>query len=254
MKLALLYSLDYSHCYPVQTLPSPNRLSDGVKRFAEANDFNKIKQFKNQQATRVRFSADLEKATKQLVKGDSLLIFFSGHGTQIPITDNSISIEHDMKDEAICFFDGNYLDNELFDALCELQKGISVLIIIDSCHSGGMLRNGDEERKQRYLKQKDEFARNKAKLAEEYTKMQASVAYILSSSENEYSRSGSKLSWFGKQLLKELEKSSQTTYANLFERLHGRKFENQTIQCIQLGKRKKIWRALNYKNVTFKSK
>jgi len=81
-------------------------------------------------------------AIKWLVKeakaGDSLLFYYSGHGTQTP---NLSMKEKDGYDEAICPTDfkqnGIIIDDELHDLLVgPLPEGVRLTCMMDCCHSG----------------------------------------------------------------------------------------------------------------------
>jgi hypothetical protein len=73
--------------------------------------------------------------------GDTVVITYSGHGTWVR-DDNGD--EPDGRDEALCPYDiftnGPLLDDELYDILCERQRGTRVVMISDSCHSGTVAR------------------------------------------------------------------------------------------------------------------
>ncbi len=86
-------------------------------------------------------------AIKQLIntseRGDIVVIYYAGHGSQIK---NTASTEADMKDETMVPSD-SYLGkpdirdkemNELFYQLS--QKGVILTVIFDSCHSGSVGR------------------------------------------------------------------------------------------------------------------
>lgn len=82
-----------------------------------------------------------ETGTRELVRGifrdakalgreDTLLVTFSGHGSM---------------DEAICLFDGLLYDTELHQLIAPLV--CNTVVILDSCHSGGMDRANPRLRK-----------------------------------------------------------------------------------------------------------
>ncbi|MEZ5628396.1 MAG: caspase family protein [Rhodocyclaceae bacterium] len=78
------------------------------------------------------------------VKGDSLIITYSGHGTWVPDRSGD---EADGRDEALCphdIGDGQILlDDDLRALLDQRPAGVRVVLISDSCHSGSVTR-GDE--------------------------------------------------------------------------------------------------------------
>ncbi len=70
--------------------------------------------------------------------GDTLVFHYSGHGSQVADTEGD---EEDRKDEIICpwdfDWDGNYVKDDDFARLFKnLKKGVTLEVILDSCHSG----------------------------------------------------------------------------------------------------------------------
>jgi metacaspase-1 len=88
----------------------------------------------NEAATVANFTGFMRGAISNLVAGDSLMITFSGHGSQLPNT--SDDAEADMLDETLCFYDRMLLDDELYSLFSQLREGVSVVAVFDSCHSG----------------------------------------------------------------------------------------------------------------------
>lgn len=60
-----------------------------------------------------------------------LVVFFSGHGASFPYTKKK-------NKEFICFYDRMLLENEMRKYLCEIQSGLKVFFILNSCFSSGM--------------------------------------------------------------------------------------------------------------------
>nr|HQU89930.1 caspase family protein [Denitromonas sp.] len=73
------------------------------------------------------------------VKGDSLIITYSGHGTWVPDRSGD---EADGRDEALCphdIGDGKILlDDDLRNLFDQRPAGVRVVLIPDSCHSGSV--------------------------------------------------------------------------------------------------------------------
>ena len=109
----------------------------------------------NEKATREGIINSIKRLTETSQKGDIVVIYYAGHGSQIR---NIASNEADQKDETIVPSDA-YLGaadirdkeiNELFFRLSE--KGVILTAIFDSCHSGSISRGlADHEAKSRYL-------------------------------------------------------------------------------------------------------
>lgn len=96
------------------------------------------RRFLTNDATSAVLMTELERAAKQLTGGDILWLTFSGHGSQVPNTNGDD--ESDGLDETWCMFDRQVIDDELFAAFSRFSKGVRILCISDSCHSGTVTR------------------------------------------------------------------------------------------------------------------
>jgi len=72
-------------------------------------------------------------ASTKLKDGDTFFLTFSGHGAQIPS-----NVEPDNFNETWCFFDRMLIDNELGSLWRGFAKGVRIVVVSDSCHSGTM--------------------------------------------------------------------------------------------------------------------
>ncbi|HUP13866.1 MAG TPA: S8 family serine peptidase [Niastella sp.] len=92
------------------------------------------------QGAEMPISANLDKYldqfSKTLKSGDFLFITYSGHGGQIE--DLNFDEENDAMDETWCLYDRQYIDDELWEHFSRFEKGVRVLMISDSCHSGSV--------------------------------------------------------------------------------------------------------------------
>ncbi|KAG2443849.1 hypothetical protein HXX76_002192 [Chlamydomonas incerta] len=91
--------------------------------------------------TKANILAELAWLTGDLVAGDQLFLYYSGHGKQVADTSGD---EADGKDEALVPLDyvtaGVLTDDELGTALlAKVPAGARLTIIIDACHSGTVL-------------------------------------------------------------------------------------------------------------------
>jgi len=89
------------------------------------------------QATRAAALAAIRKASQQLKSGDLFFLSYSGHGGQV---DDVSGEEDDKLDETWCLYDGQLIDDELYLELSRFAKGVRVLVLSDSCHSGTVTR------------------------------------------------------------------------------------------------------------------
>jgi len=113
----------------------------------------------NENATKQKILDQLEQLTSKVIKGDIVVIHFSGHGQQIADDNND---EPDGYDESFIPYDAgkifseeykgeNHLrDDEINIALAKLRSQLgtkgNVLVILDSCHSGTATRGYQKSR------------------------------------------------------------------------------------------------------------
>ncbi|MHB9859419.1 caspase family protein [Streptomyces sp. YIM S03343] len=74
--------------------------------------------------------------------GDKALLWFSGHGTELPATGDDLLIEATGRNQALVCADGPLLDKRLgalLDAVA--ARGVPVTAVLDCCHSGGASRD-----------------------------------------------------------------------------------------------------------------
>jgi hypothetical protein len=89
------------------------------------------------QATRDAVLAKLNVFANILESGDLLVVSYSGHGGQLPDQNGD---EQDGLDETWCLYDGQLLDDELYEAWAKFRSGVRILVFSDSCHSHTVLR------------------------------------------------------------------------------------------------------------------
>ena len=98
--------------------------------------YRKVKQQKE-----ILWICSINGCSKVPGNGDTVVFYFSGHGTSVRDQNHD---EADGMDEALCPFDVDpktgknlILDDELGDLIRTL-RGRDTVVILDSCHSGGM--------------------------------------------------------------------------------------------------------------------
>lgn len=89
-------------------------------------------------ATRSNLISELNSYSESLKANDLLVLYYSGHGGQIPDREGE---EKDGKDETWCLYDGQFVDDELYYQLTKFKAGVRILVISDSCHSGTMTKD-----------------------------------------------------------------------------------------------------------------
>ena len=108
----------------------------------DMSDIARAKKFGGQKlltkrATRSAVLGAIGKAAKSLKAGDIFFLTYSGHGGQVPDRNGD---EPDHQDETWCLYDGELIDDELYTALGAFAKGVRVLVLSDSCHSGTAIK------------------------------------------------------------------------------------------------------------------
>jgi hypothetical protein len=88
-------------------------------------------------ATRANVLKAVRQAARTLASGDLLFLTYSGHGGQIADVSGD---EPDKKDETWCLYDGELIDDEVFNELTSFANGVRIIVLSDSCHSGSVVR------------------------------------------------------------------------------------------------------------------
>jgi hypothetical protein len=91
------------------------------------------------QATRKAVLRSIRSIAVELEAGDFFLLTYAGHGGRLPDIGGD---EADLRDETWCLYDGQLVDDELGALWHEFRRGVRVLAISDSCHSGTVTRGG----------------------------------------------------------------------------------------------------------------
>jgi hypothetical protein len=87
--------------------------------------------------TRKNVTTAIESAARSLQKGDMFFLTYSGHGGQLPDINAD---EPDRQDETWCLYDAELVDDEIFALLGKFAKGVRILVLSDSCHSGSVIK------------------------------------------------------------------------------------------------------------------
>ena len=86
-----------------------------------------------QKPTRDAILGYIEKAAEKLHSGDTFIFFFAGHGGQVQDTNND---EPNGQDDILCAYEGNIVDDELALRWKKFRRGVRIVMLSDSCHSG----------------------------------------------------------------------------------------------------------------------
>jgi hypothetical protein len=77
-------------------------------------------------------------AARTLASGDLFFLSYSGHGGQVQDTNMD---EKDRMDETWVCYDRQLVDDELYELWGKFKRGVRIVVLSDSCHSGTVLRN-----------------------------------------------------------------------------------------------------------------
>lgn len=116
-------------------------------------DRSNIRIMVDEEATRAGIFAAIRALSEVAEPDDIVLIHYSGHGSQAPDTNGD---EPDGKDETILPYDSrmpgipDITDDDL-NALINMFRSDSVVVILDSCHSGTGTRSGPSQVSQRWV-------------------------------------------------------------------------------------------------------
>ncbi len=132
----LMVGIDhYSPAYGASTLPScvndargfrdTALLEDGLARWPAAN----IQTLTDSQATKTAIRTAFQALATQATAGDVVVYFHSSHGGQYSGTSTYL-----------CTYNADYPDTELGADLARFDSAVSVIVVVDTCHSGGLFK------------------------------------------------------------------------------------------------------------------
>ena len=133
------------HAHAPYDLPGIDKDIYMIRHVAEYLGFaaSDIRTLEDENATLAAFRRELQRlGAATYGDGDRVLIYFSGHGAQVPDDGGD---ETDGQDEVLVLHDTrpddddglrNFLRDDEFGALLAGVKAANVLVLVDSCHSG----------------------------------------------------------------------------------------------------------------------
>ncbi len=113
-----------------------------------------IRIYTDKNATKEGIIKGLNWLIKNSKKGDNLVFYYSGHGSQVVDLDGD---EIDKKDEILCPHDMDFMkkiyvaDDDLRKIFSKLSSGVNLEVLLDSCHSGTGTREQSVDKRARYL-------------------------------------------------------------------------------------------------------
>jgi hypothetical protein len=88
-------------------------------------------------ATSANVISAISSAASALQAGDIFWLTYSGHGGQVPDTNQD---EPDRQDETWVLYDRELVDDELYALWGRFKAGVRIAVLSDSCHSGSVVR------------------------------------------------------------------------------------------------------------------
>lgn len=132
-------------------------------------------------ATRKNLRKKLECLADRMKAGDLLVVSYSGHGGQVPDINGD---EDDDLDETWCLYDGEFLDDELFELWVKFRPGVRILLFSDSCHSGTVLRMRKTDFEKTELQLNEKFNREWIRIKKQPKLVQPAIAAIIKENRN----------------------------------------------------------------------
>jgi hypothetical protein len=216
-----------------------------LRTISEKNGY-KISALLTEQATRKNFISKMEDLATELQAGDKLLITYSGHGSQIESEIGDPNPEPDGYDETWCMFDGQLVDDELNALYGKFRKGVRIIVVSDSCHSGTISRELSVIPRARYLPanllKRTSCSKSKA-LIKENREIVASVKTLAACQDNQLSFEENGEGIFTRTLFKTWldmvsswkKATTNDEYFNLHKKVVKLMPENQTPNYTQVG-------------------
>lgn len=170
--------------------------------------------FIDEQATRERFVSEISKLASVSKAGDYVIITQSSHGTFYK--DESLD-EIDGRDEGTCTYNAIIWDDNIKHLISKFKKGVNVLSIWDTCHSGTATRSFFDDYSNEFLKKDAGFSQDELKSFWSKKDVQGfdgdikcNYLHIGASQDSEYSLDGAKNGNFTGTLLSVIKRRKET--------------------------------------------
>jgi uncharacterized caspase-like protein len=119
-------------------LAAPERDVELMAGLARERGFDEVRELRGPAATSAAVLGALGDAGRTLRAGDLLVVTFAGHGSRLLRPVPLRRAEADGRDETVCLYDRQLLDDEVYAACAGFAEGVRILLLVDSCHSGSM--------------------------------------------------------------------------------------------------------------------
>ena len=220
----------YSSAFPnAPVLTGPENSARAMRELAHGRGYL-TELILGSDVTYARATAALLAAADVSQPGDIFLFTFSGHGAG---EFDSDSDEPDIQDEALLLFDALLLDDDLRLSIWpKFRRGVRVLIIADSCHSGTVATVPNSpapeaeraqvmeipiETRQQHFRQYGRFYRKLA--VPLLASIEASVLLLAACGDFETTLDGNPLTMFTAAMLRVVNEQSPTDYRDLIAKI-----------------------------------
>jgi|SRR5688572_11346679 len=219
---------EFSPVFPNATvLTGAENAAREMERLAQSRGF-RAERLLGPNASYAAVIAKLLKAADDSNDGDIFLFTFCGHGTFDTDRDGD---EDDYQDEALLLYDALLFDDELkLKIWPNFRRGVRVLMVADSCHSGTVVRflkSGEtnraqilqisEETRQRHLREYREFYQSV--VVPIRATIEASVLLLAACRDEETTIDGDPLTMFTGALLKVVNEQNPQNYRDLIQKI-----------------------------------
>lgn len=234
-----------ANCCGTETLDGPENDAHEMARIAKLLHFSVIPPLVGTNASFRNVEIAVRNAADTLRAGDTLLVTYSGHGCQV-----FDPRERDKYSEVWCLYDKEMRDDHIHELLRLFATGVRIIIVADSCHSGGGVKKvadgnrvtimGEEleelviartERRQRmqgiepdpHCESPKAIEELRLPLTESELDIQASVLLLAACREGEKARDGDPFGLFTQELSKLWANGSFSgSYIEFIRQLHDR--------------------------------
>lgn len=111
---------------------------------AKSRGFARSRLLLTADGTAANVIAGITEAAQACKPGDLFLLTYSGHGGQVPDTNHDEKRLptglRDKYDETWVLYDRQLVDDELYVLWGKFRKGVRILVLSDSCHSGTVIK------------------------------------------------------------------------------------------------------------------
>ncbi len=171
-------------------------------------------------------------AAETLVDGDTFLLYFSGHGNTTDDISGEEAGRGNMRDETLCLFDNQILDDELYAQWQKFNTGVRIVVLTDACHSGSVLMGAEDDlvrkspdaRESKIMKRLNPtmYSDMRAALPPK-TELNCSILHLAGCREDQLSYESKSMEQgiFTGHMLRALEGDFSGSYKQLFEAMHA---------------------------------